>query len=63
MPDRFEKANFPLGRCNPCEYARVVPPQGNGSFLGAIVSRIVGGYQKSRIAPKRKRRADHECET
>ena len=34
MADRIEKADYQLGRCNPCQYAREVVGSGQWRFLG-----------------------------
>lgn len=34
MTDKFEKVNYPIGRCNPCEFAKVVVGTGQWHFLG-----------------------------
>ena len=33
-PLRFEKKDYPRGRCNPCRHAREVETTGQWSFLG-----------------------------
>ncbi len=56
MPERFEKKDFPLGRCNPCEYAKVVIATGQWSFLGCYCNPYRGKWvAEIKDCPKEKK--------
>lgn len=44
MCKKFDKRDYPNGRCNPCKYAKVVVATGQWSFLGCHCDPYMGKW-------------------